>query len=107
MATSSLLESSSPIRPLVFWGVIGTLVALSLGLTLALISICPLVQGQIREIWTRWTMTGQELHEDDPQQSLNLAFQIPPPLPPPPQSLSSIPIPIPRPTLQPFDTFNE
>ena len=106
MLASHLVTSLSPIRPLVFWGVIGTLIALSLGLTLALISIRPRGQGRIREIWTRWTTMAQELHEDNPRQSLNLPIQAPPPLPPP-QPSPPIPIPTHNPSLRSFDTFDE
>ena len=105
MLASYLVKSSSPLRPFVFWGVISTLIALGLGLTLALISTRLREQGRIREIWTRWTTTAQELHEDDPRQSLNLPIQIPPPLPPP-QPSPPIPIPTRNPSLRSFDTFN-
>jgi hypothetical protein len=93
-------------QPLVFWGVIGTLVAITIGLTLAVIRLHPQSWSWVMEVRTRWMMYQHELHEDDPRQSLHLPVQSPPPSPTP---LPSAPIPIPtrNPSLQSFDTFGE
>jgi hypothetical protein len=91
-------------QPLVFWGIIGTLVAIIIGLALAVIRLHPRSWSWVTEVRTRWTIYRQDLHEDDPRQSLHIPIQSPPSPTPP-----SAPIPIPtrNPSLQSFDTFGE
>jgi hypothetical protein len=106
MAAPHVDESPNVSRPLVFWGVIGILIALCVGLMVALMWSHPGARGRVREVWIRWT-TVQEVREGDPRQSLNLPIQSPTPQPLPYQPSSPIDIPKPNPSLQSFDTFGE
>jgi len=92
-------------QPVIFWGVIGTLATLVIGLMLTLVRLHPRSWSYIRDTWTQWRISPQELHEDDPRQSFNLPIQTPPP-PVPPRPTSPIPIPKRKPSRS-FDTFGE
>lgn len=106
MSTSYFEVAPRLSQPLVFWGVIGTLVAIIVGLVLAVIRLHPQSWSWVREVQTRWVIYRQELHEEDPCQSLQLPIQSPP-TPPPPRPSTPIPIPTRNPSLRSFDTFSE
>jgi hypothetical protein len=105
MSLSLIVIAPKFSQPLVFWGVIGTLVAIIIGLALAVIRLHPRSWSWVLEVRTRWITYQQDLHEDDPRQSLHLPVQSPPS--PPPQPSVPIPIPTQNSSLQSFDTFGE
>jgi hypothetical protein len=93
-------------RPFIFWGVIGTLVALVLGSIVAVMWACPSIRSRVTAIWSHMTIRSWPVEEVDPRESMHLPIQTPPPPSPPPPSSSPIPIPTRKPSRS-FDTFED